>query len=107
MERDAGLEIGAATLGLSTFARDTQWSDIPETVRHEARRSILNIFATGLAGSGEPAIEKTLAALGPFSSDRRCRVTGRRERVDLLMAAYVNAMSANIFDFDDTHPNTI
>jgi 2-methylcitrate dehydratase PrpD len=107
MEREAGLDIGAATLGLSTFARDTQWSDIPERVRHEARRSILNIFATGLAGSGEPAIEKSLAALGQYSSDARCSVTGRRERVDLLMAAFVNAMSANIFDFDDTHPNTI
>ncbi|MBL4720238.1 MAG: MmgE/PrpD family protein [Alphaproteobacteria bacterium] len=107
MAQGTAQEFSATTLGLATFARDTQWNDIPETVRHEGRRSLLNIFATALAGSGEPAIDKSLAALGSYASNAQCGMIGRRERGDMLLAAFVNAMSANIFDFDDTHPNTI
>jgi 2-methylcitrate dehydratase PrpD len=34
-------------------------------------------------------------------------VIGRGERTDMLNAAALNAMSANVFDFDDTHIPTI
>ncbi|MGE0260619.1 MAG: MmgE/PrpD family protein [Alphaproteobacteria bacterium] len=97
----------SVTRRVAAFARNTRWEDIPESVRHEAKRSILNGFATALGGSHEPAVEKTLAALGRFSSGTQCGIVGRRERGDMLFAAYVNAMSANVFDFDDTHPDTV
>jgi len=96
-----------ATRRIAAFARETQWSDIPDRVKHEAKRSILNGFATALGGCREPAIDKSLAALGRFAAGRDCGLIGRGERADMLLAAFVNAMSANIFDFDDTHPATI
>jgi 2-methylcitrate dehydratase PrpD len=34
-------------------------------------------------------------------------VIGRRARLDMLSAAFVNAASGNVFDFDDTHHPTI
>lgn len=98
---------GSITRRLAAFARETQWQDIPEKVRHEAKRSLLNGFATALGGCGEPAVEKSLAALRRFAGRPDCGIIGRGERVDMLLAAYVNAMSANIFDYDDTHPATI
>ena len=104
---DAAERPGSATHRLSAFARETRWQDIPEAVRHEAKRSLLNGFATALGGCREPAIDKSLAVLQRFSGGRSCGIIGRGEHGDMLLAAYVNAMSANIFDFDDTHPATI
>ena len=95
------------TSAIAKFAACTRRDDIPVTVRHEAKRSILNGFATGLAGCRESAIDKMLATMTPYSGKPDCTIIGRAERVDLLLAAMVNAMSANIFDFDDTHPTTI
>lgn len=98
---------GAVTRRLAAFIRQTQWQDIPEAVRHEAKRSLLNGFATALGGCREPAVEMSLRVLQPFAGDASCGIIGRAERCDMLLAAFINAMSANIFDFDDTHPATI
>ncbi|MFT7577290.1 MAG: 2-methylcitrate dehydratase PrpD [Alphaproteobacteria bacterium] len=98
---------GALSRRIAAFCRNTTWQDIPETVRHEAKRSILNGFATALAGAHEPAIEKSLGTLHRFSANQSCSLTGRSERTDMLFAAYINAMAANIADYDDTHPATV
>lgn len=98
---------GSVTRHIADFARNAQWEDIPEKVRHEAKRSILNCFATALGGAREPAIEKSLAVFKDFSGAGSCSIIGRSERTDMLLAAYVNAMAANIADFDDTHPATV
>jgi 2-methylcitrate dehydratase PrpD len=92
---------------LADFAAQLAFEDIPEGVRHEARRSLINIFATALAGSQEPAIDVVLHAMRPFSGPRTSTVIGRPECGDAALAAFVNAMSANIFDYDDTHEATI
>ena len=96
-----------ATRQIAAFAARTTWEDIPAKVRHEAKRSLLNYVATAIVGSGESAMDKSLAVLAPFSGLPDCRIIGRRERVDMPLAAYLNAMSANIFDFDDTHQETV
>ena len=92
---------------MAAFAARTKWEDIPDKVRHEAKRSLLNYFAVAIAGSGEAAVEKSLAVLAPFSGAAMCRIIGRPERVDLPLAAYLNAVSANVFDYDDTHQATV
>lgn len=98
---------GAVERHLGAFVQDTAWEAIPEPVRHQARRSILNILATGFAGCGEAAIDKALAVLAPFSGAPTAPLVGRAERVDPALAAFLNAAAANIHDFDDTHPPTI
>lgn len=92
---------------LAAFAATLAVADIPGEVLHEAKRSLVNIFATALAGSGEPAIEIALATMLPWSGAAGCSLIGRPERTDAPLAAFVNAMGANIFDFDDTHEATI
>jgi 2-methylcitrate dehydratase PrpD len=104
---DAATTLGPATRRIAAFARETAWADIPDSVKHEAKRSLLNGFATALGGCREPAVETGLAVLGRFAGAGRCGLIGRPERADMLLATFVNAMSANIFDFDDTHPATI
>lgn len=92
---------------LAGFAANLAHADIPESVLHEAKRSLVNIFATALAGSAEPAVEIALATMGQWSGPATSSLVGRPERTDSGLAAFLNAMAANIFDFDDTHEATI
>lgn len=48
-----------------------------------------------------------LAALEPFMGPRIATLPGRNLRVDMPSAAFLNAVSANVLDFDDTHWPTI
>src|SRR5206468_12459952 len=41
-----------------------------------------------------------------FFDRKQATVIGRRERVDALSATFLNAASANVLDFDDTHLTT-
>ena len=42
-------------------------NDIPDDVRHEALRAIVNIVGCAVGGSTHPAVDIALRALGPFS----------------------------------------
>jgi 2-methylcitrate dehydratase PrpD len=95
------------TATLARFIAGTQLSDFPERVRHEAKRSILNFMSTALAGCREDAVEIALSSLATFTGAQQATVIGRRERVDGLSAAFLNAASGNVFDFDDTHLRTV
>ena len=92
---------------LARFAAELRLEDVPERVRHEARRSLVNVFATALAGSREPAVDIVVATMASCTGPRGATLIGRSEGGDAALAAFVNAMSANIFDFDDTHQATI
>jgi 2-methylcitrate dehydratase PrpD len=95
------------TRTLASFVAQTQWEDIPPKVRHEAKRALVNYFAVALAGCSDPGISKAVSVYGRFSSGREAGLVGRGEKTDILNAAALNAMSANVFDFDDTHLPTI
>ncbi len=89
------------------FVSDTRWEDIPSNIRHEAKRSLLNFFACSLGGSRDAAVEALAATISPFAGPGVATVIGRQEKFDPLNAAFLNAVSANVFDFDDTHTPTI
>ncbi|WP_324417458.1 MmgE/PrpD family protein [Bradyrhizobium sp.] len=84
----------------------TSWADIASQ-QHEAKRSILNFFATAIGSAHDPAVTIASRTLSPFSGGATSTIIGRTERLDAMGAAFVNAISANLLDFDDTHPETI
>src|SRR4051812_24799170 len=92
---------------LADFIAATTWDDVPSNVRHEAKRSIMNYFACALGGCRDDAIGSTGRALTRFAGAETSTVIGRGERRDALTAAFLNAASANVFDFDDTHTRTV
>jgi len=67
----------------------------------------MNFFAVALAGSGAGPVEIALRSLAEFSGGRQVTVVGRTERIDALSAAFLNAASANVHDFCDTHVRTV
>ena len=91
---------------LAKWAAATSWAALPAAVAHQAKRSLMNFFAVALTGCRDATIETTLASLAAFSSGGRATVIGRRERLDALSAAFINAAGANVLDFCDTHVPT-
>src|SRR5436190_2947549 len=89
------------------FVARSQWCDVPASVRHEAKRSILNMVGTSLGAAKHPELESLVRLLTGFSGPPQACVIGRVERFDCLSAAFINAVSANLFDFDDTHLGTV
>jgi len=88
------------------FVAGTAWADVVAQ-EHEAKRSILNFFATALGSANDPAVSAALRTLQPFSGAATSSVIGRPERLDAMGASFLNAVSANLLDFDDTHMETI
>jgi 2-methylcitrate dehydratase PrpD len=78
--------------------------DIPDDVRHEARRSMLNYLGCALGGSHETAVDAAIQALGPYSGPATASVLGRGERLDPLHASLMNGISSHVHDYDDTTP---
>jgi 2-methylcitrate dehydratase PrpD len=92
---------------LADFAVASRWDDVPEAVRHQAVRSIVNGFGTALGGSCDAVVIRLMQTLEPFSSGATATVIGHRTRLDMPTAAFLNAVAVNVFDFDDTHEKTI
>ena len=95
------------TRPLSEFIAACSWASIPANVRHEAKRSLLNYFSVALSACFDPTIEKAARVYSRFSVAPQATVIGRGQHLDVLTAAALNTMSANVFDFDDTHIPTI
>jgi 2-methylcitrate dehydratase PrpD len=100
------MDAAPVTGPLADFVARTRWEDLPQAVRHEAKRSLLNYFGVALAGSRDPVVDKVMTVL-QLDCAARATVIGRSERPAAYDAAFVNAISANVFDFDDTHIPTI
>lgn len=101
MEDDRGV-----TERLAAFAAEARYDDLPPQVAHQAKRSLLNFFAAALTGCRHPTMETARACLADFSGGRAATLIGRRERIDPLAAAFLNAGGANVLDFCDTHART-
>jgi 2-methylcitrate dehydratase PrpD len=92
---------------LARFLVEAQWKDIPANARHEAKRSVMNFIGTATGGRRDEAVAVALQALAPFFGTAQATVIGRNERPDALHAAFLNAISANVLEFDDTHLGTV
>jgi 2-methylcitrate dehydratase PrpD len=89
------------------FVARSHHQDLPRSIIHEAKRAILNVFGTALGAAKEPAVASAIEALLPFAGPPQATIIGRPKRLDVLSAAFINALSANIFEFDDTHLRTV
>ena len=92
---------------LARYLVGAKYDDLPESVRREARRTLLNWVGVAIGGSRHETVEIAVAALTPFSGPAQAGLLGRRERFDIMNAAFVNGVSSHIFDYDDTHLKTI
>jgi 2-methylcitrate dehydratase PrpD len=83
------------------------YDDLPANVRKEGIRTLLNWVGVAIGGSHHQTVDIAVAALTPFSGPAQASLFGRRERFDIMNAAFINGVSSHIFDYDDTHLKTI
>ena len=92
---------------LGDFVAISQRSDLPASILHEGKRSILNMIGSALGAVHHPDFERFLTLLAPVRGPAQASIFGRHERFDILNAAFLNAISTNLLDFDDTHLATV
>ena len=95
------------TRQLADFVAGSNWRDIPAEVRREGIRGLINYVGCALGGCSDEAIVLAVGVLSPSFGAPQAGVIGRGERCDMLNAAFLNAASANVLEYDDTHLPTV
>src|SRR5579862_8746748 len=92
------------TQTLASYIVTSRIESVPEDVRHEARRAIVNYVGCALGGSVDTAVDRAIQAFGPYFGKPTASVLGRSERADPLHASLMNGISSHVYDYDDTTP---
>lgn len=92
---------------LARYVVNARPEDIPEAVVHAARRCLLHWIGCSVGGSREESVACALAAVDELSGPRQASVLGRKEKLDIAHAAFINGVSADVLSFTDTHPQTL
>lgn len=95
------------TKTLARFIVAASYESLPENVRKEGVRTLLNWVGVAVGSSRHETVNIAVDALAPFSGPAQATILGRRERFDVMNAAFVNGVGSHIFDYDDTHLKTI
>jgi 2-methylcitrate dehydratase PrpD len=95
------------TKTLASYIVSARYDDLPDNVRKQGLRTLLNWVGVAVGGSHHETIDVAVDALRPFSGQSQSSILGRRERFDVMNAAFINGVSSHIFDYDDTHLKTI
>ncbi|HEX4278055.1 MAG TPA: MmgE/PrpD family protein [Bryobacteraceae bacterium] len=92
---------------LAKYVVSAKLSDIPQPVRKEAGRTLLNWVGCTIGGSRNEAVDIAVSALSQFFGPAQASLLGRKERTDIFHASLLNGISSHVLDFDDTHLRTI
>ena len=92
---------------LARYVVNARAEDIPEPVVDAAKRCLLHWIGCSVGGSREESVDVALAAVAELSGARQASVLGRKEKLDIAHAAFINGVSADVLSFTDTHPQTL
>jgi 2-methylcitrate dehydratase PrpD len=85
----------------------TSYEDIPESVIVHAKKSLFNWLGVTIGAIHHETIDILMDVTEEISTKVDATILGRNEKTDVLSAALVNGTASHIFDFDDTHLETI
>ena len=94
------------TKTLARYAVNARFEDLPERVRKEVARSLLNWMGVTVGGSRHQTVDIAISAVQPFAGPAQASLFGRKERLDIMNAALINGISSHVLDFDDTDLKT-
>jgi 2-methylcitrate dehydratase PrpD len=95
------------TVTLAAYVTSAQLGSIPEEVRHQAKRTLLNFVGCAIGGALDESVSAALRALGGPSGQRAASVLGRPERCEFKLACLLNGISSAVYSFDDTHAEAV
>jgi 2-methylcitrate dehydratase PrpD len=82
-------------------------ADLPDSVLHEAKRSLFNVLAVAIGASRHPGLDAILRVAREAGGAAVAPVVGRTVRADAHFAALGNGFAAHVDDYDDTHLATV
>ncbi|MPZ83758.1 MAG: hypothetical protein GEV28_26540 [Actinophytocola sp.] len=91
------------TVALAEFAAGLELAAVPEAVRHEVRRSLVDWLAVTLGGSTEPASARLRGVARRVAPGTQATVVGSADRTTAPFAALLNGYATHVLDFDDTY----
>jgi 2-methylcitrate dehydratase PrpD len=92
---------------IARYVVESRYEQVPDAMVHECKRALLNWLGCAIGTARHETVERALAALAPFAGPPQAALLGRAERLDILNAALLNAMSSHVLDFDDTHERAV
>jgi len=95
------------TRPLARWIVDYSAAALPEPVKREGVRTVVNWLGCAIGGSPHETLDRALDAVKLFSGPEQATVIGRGNRVDALHGALLNGISSHVLDYDDTHLKTI
>ncbi|MFG6147525.1 MmgE/PrpD family protein [Halobacillus sp. B23F22_1] len=85
----------------------TSFYQIPEDVKIHGKMSLLNWLGAAIGTAEHPSIDMLIELSNDLSSSGQATIFGRKEKSDISTAALVMGTASHIFDYDDTHLDTI
>lgn len=96
--------IGASTTAsLIQFVMHCRWEDVPDDVKHAARRQLIDTIGVMVAGAQSELTDQTERMLAAMRQEGGVVVPGRRRRADQLDAAYLSGTAGHGIELDDGH----
>jgi 2-methylcitrate dehydratase PrpD len=92
---------------LAQFVVSSSYHRLPAAVQHEGKRTFLNWLGCVLGGCHDRSVTLALAVLRELGGQGQALVIGRDVRLDMGSAAFLNATSANVHSYNDTHLKTV
>ena len=80
---------------------------VPGPTIHEAKKCFLNWLGNAIGAHRHPSVNMMLNVARALNSSPQATVLGTSIKTDLQFAAILNGMSSTMWDFDDTHMETI
>jgi len=92
-----------ATQIIAQYSNQLQFEDLPPNIVKETTRAFVNFTGVTVGSCHHEAVDIAIGTLAPLVGSKQATILGRKERFDILNAAFINGVSSHVFDFDDTH----
>lgn len=95
------------TRALSEFASGLRYEDLPDDVIAMAKRCILDSFGCGVFGAQTLWTQAVTRVVDGLGQAQRASAWGQKGKADVLGAAFINGTSAQGFELDDCHDQSM
>jgi 2-methylcitrate dehydratase PrpD len=95
------------TRELARYVHTSRFDALPLAVRREGVRAFVNWVGCAAGGSREANVAHVLAVLAEYNGAQNTSIVGHHDKLDMLNAAFINAMSSAALAFNDTHYATV
>jgi 2-methylcitrate dehydratase PrpD len=85
------------------FASGLNAEDLPEAVRHECKRSLVDSVGCILGGSQHAVVSRATATLSEFFGPTQASLLGQGKQADLFHAALINGLAGASYSFFDSY----